>query len=290
MIVDIILSGLPIGCIYAFVALGFSLIYSSVRLLHLAQGEFIMIGAYTALLFATVYNFSTVPLLVASCLTVAVLAVIIERFIYRPIMHSHPSNRIICTLAVGIILRNAIPVLGGHRPESLPFSILGGEPLMLGTRAIMPAYYWTIVISVVVMAVLTFLLLKTKIGLAIRATAYNRKLSDLMGINTGFMLSLSFFIGGALAGIGGVIAGKILFLNPGMGFGVGIKGFIAAVLGGWGSLPGAVVGGLGLGLIENWVAGFISSGYKDAITFLVLVFFLIFRPQGIFGRKEQVRS
>ncbi len=290
MIVDIILSGLPIGCIYAFVALGFSLIFSSVRLLHLAQGELIMVGAYAGLLFSTVYQFPTAPLLLAACLSVAILAVIIERVIYRPIMYSHASNRIICTLAVGIILRNLIPVLGGTRPQNLPPAILGGEPLMLGARAIVPAYYWTIIISCLVMVALTALLLKTKVGLAIRATAYNRKISDLMGINTGSMLSLSFFIGGALAGIGGILAGKILFINPGMGFGVGIKGFIAAVLGGWGSLPGAVVGGLGLGLIENWVAGFISSGYKDAITFLVLVFFLIFRPQGIFGHKDQVRS
>src|SRR5512141_3051179 len=129
MIGDIILSGLPIGCIYAFVALGFSLIYSSVRLLHLAQGEFIMIGAYVGLLFATVYQFSTVPLLLAACVSVAVLAVIVERLIYRPIMNSHASNRIICTLAIGIILRPPIPVLGGNRPQHLPPAILGGEPI-----------------------------------------------------------------------------------------------------------------------------------------------------------------
>lgn len=290
MIGDILLAGLPIGCIYAFVALGFSLIYSSVRLLHLAQGDFIMVGAYIGLLFASAYHFSTVPVLLVSLLGMGIVAVFIERFAYRPILHSHPSNRIICTLAVGIILRNVVQVLGGTRPQNFPQWILSGEPLLLGSRAIVPAYYWTIVISAVTMVGLSLLLLKTKVGLAIRATAYNRNLSNLMGVNTSFMLSLSFFLGGLLAGIGGILAGKILFIVPGMGFGVGIKGFIAAVLGGWGSLPGAVIGGIGLGLVENWVAGFISSGYKDAITFLILVFFLIFRPSGILGTKEQVRS
>jgi len=290
MIGNIILSGIPIGCIYAFVALGFSLIYSSVRLLHLAQGYLIMIGAYTGLLITSFYHIPTVPLLLSALFIVAILASLIERFIYRPIMYSHPSNRIICTLAVGIILRNIITASGSNRPENLPEWVLSGEPLVLGTRLIAPAYYWTIVISAVVMIFLTLFLMRTKVGLAIRATAFNRRLSDLMGINTSFMLTFSFFIGGALAGIGGILAGKVLFLNPGMGFGIGIKGFVGAVIGGWGSLPGAVLGGLVLGLIENWVAGFISSGYKDAITFVILVFFLIFRPQGFLGQKDEARS
>jgi branched-chain amino acid transport system permease protein len=290
MIGDIILAGLPIGCIYAFVALGFSLIYSAVRLLHLAQGDFIMVGAYIGLLFASAYHFPTIPVLLLALVGVAIMAVIIERLAYRPILHSHASNRIICTLAVGIVLKNVVQVLGGTRPQNFPDWILGGAPLILGSRAIGPVYYWTIIISAVTMIALSFLLLKTKVGLAIRATAFNRDLSNLMGINTSFMLSLSFFLGGVLAGIGGILAGKILFIVPAMGFGVGIKGFIAAVLGGWGSLPGAVIGGIGLGLVENWVAGFISSGYKDAITFLILVFFLIFRPSGILGSKEQARS
>ena len=286
MFLDIILAGLPIGCIYAFVALGFSLIYSAVRLLHLAQGELIMVGAYIGLWFSSKYGFTTIPSFVMAILIVSGVAVLIERLAYRRIISAHPSNRIICTLAVGIILKNLMQVLTTSRPQSLPARILSGQPLVLGSLAIPPTYYLTIIISAVTMAGLSLFLLKTKTGLAIRATAYKRDLSDLMGINTGITLSLSFFIGGALAGIGGILAGKILFIQPTMGFTIAIKGFIAAVLGGWGSLPGAVLGGLLFGLIETCSAGLISSDYKDAITFLLLVFILIFRPRGLLGSDE----
>jgi branched-chain amino acid transport system permease protein len=279
-----LLAGLSVGCIYALVALGYSLIFASIRLLHFAQGDLLMIGGFFALTMVLTFKLGLYTGIIAVMMIAGVLGFLIERFAYRPIPQRMIAARIMSTLGIGLILRNMTILIWGPQPRGLPPAVFSGPPIHLPGMTVPPAYYLILIISVAIMILLTLFLGKTKLGLAMRTTAHDQSLAELMGIETSRVMSLSFMIGAAIAAAAGMLVAPITFISQGMGFRLGIKGFAAAVLGGFGNIPGSMIGGIVLGLLETIGGSFISSGYKDCIAFVVLILVLIFKPAGIMGK------
>ena len=279
-----LLAGLSVGCIYALVALGYSLIFASIRLLHFAQGDLLMIGGFFALTMVLTFKLGLYTGIIAVMIIAGALGFLIERFAYRPIPQRMIAARIMSTLGIGLILRNMTILIWGPQPRGLPPVVFSGPPIHLPGMTVPPAYYLILIISVAIMILLTLFLGKTKLGLAMRTTAHDQSLAELMGIETSRVMSLSFMIGAAIAAAAGMLVAPITFVSQGMGFRLGIKGFAAAVLGGFGNIPGSMIGGIILGLLETIGGSFISSGYKDCIAFVVLILVLIFKPAGIMGK------
>jgi len=279
-----LLAGLSVGCIYALVALGYSLIFASIRLLHFAQGDLLMIGGFFALTMVLTFKLGLYTGIIAVMIIVGLLGFLIERFAYRPVPQRMIAARIMSTLGIGLILRNMTILIWGPQPRGLPPAVFSGPPIHLPGMTVPPAYYLILIISVAIMILLTLFLGKTKLGLAMRTTAHDQSLAELMGIETSRVMSLSFMIGAAIAAAAGMLVAPITFISQGMGFRLGIKGFAAAVLGGFGNIPGSMIGGIVLGLLETIGGSFISSGYKDCIAFVVLILVLIFKPAGIMGK------
>ena len=285
MILDQIISGLSIGCIYALVGIGYSLIFASISLLHLAQGSLLTISGVIGLILMARLKLPFSGLVPVVAFILACVGFLLERFIYRNVKGS-PTVGVISTLGVNITIPNLVIILWGSEAYAFPKSVLGGSPFNLFGYAVQPVYYWIFIVVTIVVITLSVSLKYTNIGLAIRATAYNPSLASLMGMNTSVTHSLSFAIGSALAGIAGLLAGKILFITYDMGSVIGIKGFVAAVIGGFGNLPGAFLGGLILGVLETIGGGIVSSTYKDSISFVIMIIMMIFLPAGLLGERR----
>lgn len=272
------------GCVYALVALGYTITYNSLRVINFAQGDMFMLGAVFGL---TIYlNFGGyyfISLILAG-LGAALVGMIIERIIFRTLRNSPPLNLIIATIGVSIVIRALAQIIWGSQAMSFP-PVFGSSPVKIGPIVIMPSYLWIIGIAFVSILFLTFFFKKTLTGKAMLATAQHRDAASIMGINIFKSDSLAASISAGLGGIGGVLVGPIFFVETEMGAIAGLKGFAAAVLGGFGSVPGAIVGGVILGLAENFSASFISSAYRDAVAFLILIGVLVFKPNGILGKK-----
>ncbi|MDN5343984.1 MAG: branched-chain amino acid transport system permease protein [Clostridia bacterium] len=286
MFIDQIISGLVAGSAYSLLAIGYSLIFASMRLLHFAQGDFLMLGGFIALSLVTAGIGNSFINVILVMVVFVFVGHLVERFCYRRIPYHMHSPRIIATLGIGMALRNLASVLWGARAQTLPGDFFSGPVLVLGSIKLQPAYYWTLIIAAVLMTLLAVFLNKTKAGLAIRAAAFNADVAEIMGINAAMSRAISFIIGSCLAGCAGVLVAPLTFIHYEMGVSLGMKGFSAAVLGGLGSIPGAMVGGLLLGIIETLGATAISSGYKDSIAFIVLILILVFRPSGLLGQSE----
>jgi branched-chain amino acid transport system permease protein len=243
-----------------------------------------MIGGFFALTLVLTFKLGLYTGIMAVMVGVGIVGFFIERFAYRPIPQRLIAPRIMSTLGVGLILRNLTVLIWGPQPRGLPTGVFKGPPIRLPGMTIPPAYYFILIISVALMILLTFFLGKTKLGLAMRTTAHDQSLAELMGIKSSRIMSLSFMIGAALAAAAGMLVAPITFISHGIGWKLGIKGFAAAVLGGFGNIPGAMIGGIVLGLVETFGGSFISSGYKDCIAFVILILVLIFKPTGILGR------
>jgi branched-chain amino acid transport system permease protein len=289
MLFEQIVSGLALGCVYGLVALGFSLFYAAFRLPHFAQGDVLMLGAVFGLIATRSIGAHFVPVLLFTILIVGSIGILLERLIYRRIIHHAMAPKIICTVTVGILIQNVVQVLWGGKPEAFPRDGFSSLTLTLAGRVFPPVYLFIFVSTLIVVLILWVILLRTKLGLGMRATAYSHELSGLMGINTNITLLATFGLGAGLAGIGGLLIGQLILVTFSMGIVIGLKGFIAAVIGGFGNVPGALVGGLVLGVIENLGGGFISSGYKDLIAFGILILVLIVKPTGIFGRRVETK-
>ena len=293
MLIDQIVYGFIIGLVYSLIALGFTLIYNTTGVIHFAQGELSMLSGFIALMvsgyFAKIFFLPIIPIFLVCFVSVSLIGIFLERCIYRPMVNLNASLicRIICTLAVALTFQNLAIIVWGARANLLPGgNLLLGGPIVLRGYTVKPITYYTLVITVSLMITLHLFLKKTKLGLAMRAVAYNHELAALMGVRTHLLMMLSFGIGAGLAAIAGLLLGIMLFVQFQVGF-IAFKGFYGAVLGGLGSFPGAIVGGILIGIIENIGAGYVSSGYKDAIAFLVLLVFLLFRPNGLFRGRVQ---
>ena len=280
---QVIISGVAIGCVYALMALGFTLTYNSLRLINFAQGDMYMLGAVFGLMCVNLgipYALS----LVLGGLGAALFGVLINWLIFRPLRGYAALNLIIATIGVSTTIRAASLQIWGSAAMAYP-RVYSAEPIKLGSVQIMPSYLWVIIIAALAMIVMQLFFQKTKIGKAIRATAQNRNAAAMMGIPVQRMDALAAAISAFLGGIGGVLVGPIFYVETEMGALAGLKGFAAAVLGGFGSVPGAIIGGVVLGLSENLGASFISTAYKDAIAFVILILVLILMPNGIMGGK-----
>ena len=290
---EIFLGGLTRGSIYALIALGYTMVYGIIELINFAHGEIYMIGAFTGLIIAsilTLVGLHPVAVLALASLAAVIYAAAygftIEKVAYKPLRHAQRLSPLISAIGMSIFLQNY--VLLAQTSDFLPFPSLIPEFEFMDPYAhiIGSAEIVIILTTAVVMVLLTILIKFTKIGKAMRATAQDRNMAMLVGVNVNQVISVTFIIGSATAAIGGVlIASHVGMINFYIGFIAGIKAFTAAVLGGIGSIPGAVLGSFVLGWTESFATGYVSSDYEDVFAFALLVLILIFRPEGILGRS-----
>jgi len=291
---ELFMGGLTRGSIYALIALGYTMVYGIIELINFAHGEIYMIGAFTGLIVAgllTMLGFPTSAILVIAIVCAIVWAaaygLTIEKMAYRPLRSAPRLSPLISAIGMSIFLQNYVMI--AQTSDFLPFpELIPHFDFMDKVGSIMSSAELVIILATVASCVgLTLFIKFTKLGKAMRATAQNRKMAMLVGINVDMVISATFVIGSSLAAVGGVlIASHIGQINYYIGFIAGIKAFTAAVLGGIGSLPGAMLGGLVLGLTEAFATGYVSSDYEDVFAFLLLVLILIFRPSGIMGKEK----
>ncbi|HAO19634.1 MAG: branched-chain amino acid ABC transporter permease LivH [Desulfobacteraceae bacterium IS3] len=290
---ELFLSGLTRGSIYALIALGYTMVYGIIELINFAHGEIYMIGAFTGLIIAsvlTVLGLNQVAILVIASIVAIIYSsaygFTVEKIAYKPLRHAPRLSPLISAIGMSIFLQNY--VLIAQTSDFVPFPKLVPEFKFWEpySHLINSAQLLIIIVTASVMALLTVLIRFTKIGKAMRATAQDRNMAMLVGVDVNRVISMTFIIGSALAAIGGVlIASHIGMVHFSIGFIAGIKAFTAAVLGGIGSIPGAVLGSLVLGWTESFATGYISSDYEDVFAFALLVLILIFRPSGLLGRS-----
>jgi branched-chain amino acid transport system permease protein len=291
--IELFFSGLTRGSIYALIALGYTMVYGIIGLINFSHGEIYMIGAFTALIVSTVLSIYNMPLAAILILTVLASAVwagaygfTVEKLAYKPLRHAPRLSPLISAIGMSIFLQNY--VLLAQTPDFLPFPSLVPEfafmdPVsgIIGTSELV-----ILLMTTFLMLLLTLFIKFTRLGKAMRATAQDKTMAALVGINVNMVISATFILGSSLAAIGGLlIASHIGQINFFIGFIAGIKAFTAAVLGGIGSIPGAVLGSFILGLTESFATGYVSSDYEDVFAFTLLVLILIFRPAGLLGKS-----
>ncbi|MBW1846017.1 MAG: branched-chain amino acid ABC transporter permease [Deltaproteobacteria bacterium] len=284
-ILQYLITGITIGSIYAMVAIGFNIIYNVTDIINFAQGEFVMLGGMSMVLFHVILGIPIIIAFLFTIILVTLVGLIVDRFAIRPIRQPSVLTLIIATIAVSILLKGIAMFAWGKDPLDLP-AFSGRTPIQLFGAVIQPQYLWVIGLLVVTVLILTFFFEKTIIGKAMRACADNPDAASLVGINVKKMIMLSFSLSAGIGAIAGIVITPISLMEYDRGAMLAIKGFSAVILGGLGSFPGAIVGGLLIGIIESLGAGLISSGYKDAFALIVLLGVLFFKPSGLLGNIE----
>ena len=278
-----LINGIHVGSIYALVALGYNMVYGIVKLINFAHGDIIMAGAYVAF-FILDAGLSPVIAVLASVLFCVVLGVVIEKVAYRPLRKSAKISLLITAIGISLLLENIAQKMFSATPKLFPKIISGG--FYIGERHIAMTTVVTIIVSSILMIGLNIFVKNTKAGKAMRAVSEDTEAAQMMGINVDNTISMTFAIGSGLAAIAAVLyCCSYPQVYPTMGALFGIKAFIAAVLGGIGSIPGAVVGGITIGIAEAMTKGYISSMWADAIVFSLLIITLLLKPAGIMGKK-----
>lgn len=289
-----LLNGLQIGAIYALIALGYTMVYGIVKLINFAHGDLMMIAAYIALYCLVDFGLPLFAAILISMAVTALLGMLIERIAYKPLRNASRLSALITAIGVSLFLQNAAMLIFGSAPIRFP-NVVGNLPeITIGTNRINIISLISIGLALVLMVVLQLFVTKSKIGKAMAAVSEDTKAAQLMGINVNRVISITFAIGSALAAFSAIL---YLFsfpqVSPFMGSMPGIKAFIAAVLGGIGIMPGAMLGGFLLGVIESLTAAYMPAGYSqlsEAAVFVVLILVLLFKPAGLLGRqtKEKV--
>lgn len=295
--IELFLGGLTRGSIYALIALGYTMVFGIIELINFAHGEIYMIGAFTALIVASVMRHLGMgeAAIALSAISLAILyacayGYTIEKIAYRPLRHSPRLSVLISAIGMSLFLQNY--VLLAQTPDFLPFPALIPDFAFWEPYSHLISSQELVILftTLLVMILLTLLIKSTRIGKAMRATAQDKVMAALLGVDIDRVISFTFVVGSATAAIGGVlIASHVGQINFYIGFIAGIKAFVAAVLGGIGSIPGAVLGSLVLGWTESFFTGYVSSDYEDVFAFLLLVVILIFRPSGILGRAQTLK-
>jgi branched-chain amino acid transport system permease protein len=285
--ISYLLSGISLGAVYAIIALGYTMVYGIAKMLNFAHGDILMVGGYAAFL---AFNQAGLPIPVATLIAVIVctfLGVLIERVAYKPLRTANSLSVLITAIGVSYFLENLAQLIFSANPKSFttfvpfePLKLAGGQLTISATTIV------TIIVCFIIVGVLVTFINKTKAGQAMLAVSEDRGAATLMGVNVNGTISLTFAIGSALAAIGGILlCSAYPTLTPTTGAMPGIKAFVAAVLGGIGSIPGAFIGGIILGILENLSKAYISSKLSDAIVFSVLIIVLLVKPTGILGKK-----
>ena len=294
-----LVNGVTVGALYALVALGFSMVYGVLKLLNFAHGDLYMVGAFTGYFVLQWFggpNALDIPvalllviMFVLAALLTGGLGVVIERFAYRPLRDAPRIAPLITAIGISFFLENAALLLFGgqfriyNTSEFIPFS----AGFTVGSVSVDAVQIMTVVLGLVLMIGLRLLVVRTRLGKQMRAVAADREAAEMLGINVNFTIAATFFLGSALAGVAGVMAG-LLFnqVTNTIGFLAGLKAFTAAVVGGIGSLPGAMLGGLLIGIAESFITGYVSSTYTNLIVFGVLIAVMLVRPSGLLGRVQ----
>ncbi|WP_375737868.1 branched-chain amino acid ABC transporter permease LivH [Pseudomonas boanensis] len=291
------INGLTLGSVYGLIAIGYTMVYGIIGMINFAHGEVYMISAYLAAITMAMLAFfglESFPLIILGTLLFTILVTgvygfVIERIAYKPLRNSTRLAPLISAIGMSLILQNYVQISQGARQQGIPTLLDGAFKLHIGDGFVQLTYtkVFILVASLLGMALLTYVIQRTKLGRMCRATQQDRKMASILGINTDRVISYVFVIGAAMA----ALAGVLITMNYGTfdfyaGFIIGVKAFTAAVLGGIGSLPGAMLGGLILGVAEAQFSGVINTDYKDVFSFSLLVLILIFRPQGLLGRPH----
>lgn len=287
-----VISGLAIGGIYALLALGYTIIFSTMKMSHFAQGDFFMMGTFFAYTGLAIWSMSFIPSVLIAILLTIILMLFVERVIYRSMYNSANVYIIMCTLGMGIVLRNLAQLIWGSETFGFdsPFSQTPVHFTIMGHElSVVPLYIWIIGICIVLMVILNLFLKKSKIGTAMRAVSMNRGAAMLCGVKLERIIAVTYILAAVLATVAGVMVAPIYKVYSTMGSRVGEKALTAAILGGFGDVRGAMLGGVLIGFIETFGSLYISSTYKDALSFLVLIGVLMFKPQGILGGKRTTK-
>ena len=282
-----LINGISLGSIYALIALGYTMVYGIIKLINFAHGEVFMVGSFLGFIAISVWDLGFFPALLISMTACAVFGVLIERIAYKRLRNATRIAALITAIGVSLLIQNGVIYIRGAQPVAYPdvfenksFNLFGAQ---ISTQAIL-----ILSVSIGLMIILQFIVHKTKIGKAMRAVSHDAEAAKLMGINVDNTISATFAIGSALAGAAGVIFGVYYTkIDPLMGVIPGLKAFVAAVLGGIGIIPGAMVGGLVLGVVETIVSAIGLSLWRDAAAFIILILILIFKPEGIFGKNTR---
>ena len=283
-----LVNGLSLGSIFALVALGYTMVYGIIKLINLAHGDIYMVGAYIGYFVITGLHLGVVPAIIIAMAACALLGVVIEKIAYKPRRHASRITSLITAIGVSLFLEYTMQYFMGAGVRTMPDDVLLEGVLQIGGVSITYTQLMIFVIAVLLMLLLQFIVKKTKIGKAMRAVSTDPDAAQLMGINVNATISYTFAIGSALAGAAGVLVGLYYnSISPLMGMTPGLKAFIAAVFGGIGIIPGAMMGGVSIGVLETLVAGYGGSLYKDAVVYVILILILLIKPSGLLGKNEK---
>lgn len=280
-------SGMTVGSAYALAALGFTIIYNTSGVINFAQGEFIMLGGMVAALLSA----GGVPLplaIVIAVLVTCVVGVAMEKIVIEPARDAQVVTLIIITIGASLAIRGLVQIFLGKGTHALP-AFSGDTPIQFLGASLLPQSLWVLGVTLLIVGALAWFFGRTLLGKAMLATSNNRLAAQLVGIDTSRVLLLSFGLAALLGAVGGILVAPITYTSYDAGIMLGLKGFVAAVLGGLGGGVGAIVGGLILGIAESMTAGYISSSYKDAVPFVLILLILFFMPRGLFGAKISER-
>ncbi|MCW5700153.1 MAG: branched-chain amino acid ABC transporter permease [Rhodospirillales bacterium] len=286
-LLQFLFSGVTVGATYALVGLGFAIIYNASQVINFAQGEFVMIAGMSTVTLLNAGIPMPVAILIAVAITIAA-GLLLEKLAIEPARDASVVTLIIITIGASIFLRGAAELIWGRGFHSMP-AFSGSDPIIIGGAAMLPQSLWVAGATIVIIAVMRWFFTRTLLGKAMLATSYNPLVARLMGINTRFILSLSFGMAAMLGGIAGILIAPISLTYPEVGVMLGLKGFCAAILGGLGNPMGAIAGGLIVGISEALTAGYVSSAYKDAVAFVIILVVLVVMPNGLFGIRGTER-
>ncbi len=279
------INGISLGSIYALIALGYTMVYGIIKLINFAHGDIYMVGGYIGFFATAVFQMSFVPALILAMAGAGLLGIIIEWVAYRPLRGAQKIAVLITAIGVSLFLEYTSMLMFSPQPRTFP-AIFTAQLYKFGGIVINSQQIIILAISVLLMIILTYVVNRTKMGKAMRAVSFDPDAAQLMGINVDRVISFTFGVGSALAAAAGVLVGVYYnSIDPLMGIMPGMKAFIAAVLGGIGIIPGAMAGGMILGIIEALVSGFISSTFRDAAAFAILIIILLWRPCGLLGQN-----
>ncbi|WP_413575951.1 branched-chain amino acid ABC transporter permease [Bdellovibrio sp. HCB290] len=287
-----LINGISLGSIYALIALGYTMVYGILKMINFAHSDVYMVGAFAAYYVARAFGIEANPgvgslavLLISSMVCCSLIGLIIERFAYRPLRNSPKLNILITAIGVSLLLEYGGQVVFGADPKVFPEVMKDFVIFSFGNVELKSFDLTVLLVSVIAMMALQFLIYKTKLGKAMRAVSSNASVASLLGVNPDKIIAFTFIVGSALAGVGSVLVGmKYPKIDPLMGMMIGMKAFVAAVLGGIGNVRGAVLGALIMGLSEEMVVAYLSSTYRDALAFGILIVILIFKPAGLLGK------
>ena len=281
-----LINGLALGSVYALLALGYTMVYGIIQLINFAHGEIYMIGAFAGFYASTYFKLPLLPTLIIAMIASALTGFIVEKIAYKPLRNSPRITLLITAIGVSLFLQNGMRILVGANPKAFPDLIRAKAIRITSGLYIETKTILIFSVSALLVLLLQFIVYKTKVGKAMRAASQDIEAASLMGINVNNTISLTFAIGSALAGIAGVlVAISYPSITPYMGTMPGLKAFVAAVLGGIGSIPGALLGGLTMGILETLTKAYISTSFSDAIAFGVLIIILLIKPSGLLGKK-----